>query len=170
MQQGSKFRSKENQTWDGLYGRIRRDEQAAALFVQLAEKDAALRTERAALFVQASLTVQDAQHRLHRAERFGRTLGAGLRWFAFAPLRAVSSVWRFGFAMFRSAFSPEGVADPLPGRFLEDRQLLFLVFQRAMLDPVMREEMLKRVDPIILARRDTPQLKEVDPAEPRKAA
>ena len=76
MQQGSSYRSKENQAWDGVYGRVLTDERAATLFVQLAEKDAAFRTERSALFVRTNLTVADAQRRLRRAERFGWALGS----------------------------------------------------------------------------------------------
>ena len=38
MQQGSSYRSQENQAWDGIYGRVLSDERVAARFVQLAEK------------------------------------------------------------------------------------------------------------------------------------
>ena len=141
MQQGSSYRSKENQAWDGVYGRVLSDERAAALFVQLAEKDAALRTERSALFVQANLTVADAQRRLRRAERFA----------AFGAARSPASVAR-----------PK--PGPLPERFLEDRQLMKLVLQRAVDDPVLREEMVDLTQADISARIEAQQSQE------RKAA
>lgn len=156
MQQGSKYRSMENQAWDGVYGRVQHDERAAALFVQLAEKDAALRTERAALFVQANLTVSDAQRRLRRAERFGRTFGIGLRFAVLGPFRVVVMAWRFGVTAFGAARSPGSVAEPapapLPERFLEDHQLMKLVLQRAVNDPVLREEMVNLTQADIIAR------------------
>lgn len=168
MQQGSKYRSKENQAWDGVYGRVRHDERAAALFVQLAEKDAALRTERSALFVQANLTVSDAQRRLHRAERFGRTLGIGMRFAVLAPFRVVVMVWRFGVTAFGAARSPDRVAElapsPLPERFLEDHQLMKLVLHRAVDDPVLREEMVNLTQADLIARLEAQQSQE------RKAA
>ena len=168
MQQGSKYRSKENQAWDGVYGRVRRDERAAALFVQLAEKDAALRTERSALFVQANLTVSDAQRRLRRAERFGRALGISMRLIVLAPFRGVAMAWRFGVAAFGAARSPQRVTEPapspLPERFLEDRQLMKLVLQRAVDDPVLREEMVNLTQADIIARIEAQQSQE------RKAA
>ena len=135
MQQGSKYRSKENQAWDGVYGLVRRDERAAALFVQLAEKDAALRSERAALFVQANLTVSDAQRRQRAAERFGRALSITARWIVMGPFLAVTYAARFTAAAFGAARSPERVAEPVPGplpeRFLEGRQLMKMVLHRA---------------------------------------
>jgi hypothetical protein len=156
MQQGSKYRSMENQAWDSVYGRVRRDERAAALFVQLAEQDAALRTDRSALFVQANLTVSDAQRRRRRAEQFGSALGIAARWIVMGPILAVSNATRFAVAAFGAARSPESVAEPVPGPlpewFLEDRQLMKIVLHRAFEDPVLREEMLGLSQAVIVAR------------------
>ena len=102
MQQGSSYRSKENQAWDGVYGRVLTDERAATLFVQLAEKDAAFRTERSALFVRTNLTVVDAQRRLRRAERFGWALGS-----------------HRGPAVVNGVQTPESRRSPLPRCLLE---------------------------------------------------
>ena len=161
MQQGSSYRSKENQAWDGVYGRALGDERAAALFARLAEKDASLRTERSALFVQANLTVADAQRRLRRAERFGWALGVGLRLIVLAPFRGAAIVWRFSVAAFGAARSPASVARPKPGalpeRFLEDRQLMKLVLQRAVDDRVLREEMVDLTQADISARIEAQQ-------------
>jgi len=121
--------------------------------------DAALRTERSALFVQANLTVADAQRRLRRAERFGWALAVGLRLIVLAPFRRVAIVWRLSVAAFRAVRSPASVARPKPGALpeLEDRQLMKLVLQRAVDDPVLREEMVDLTQADISARIEAQQ-------------
>lgn len=121
--------------------------------------DAALRTERSALFVQANLTVADAQRRLRRAERFGWALGVGLRLIVLAPFRRVAIVWRLSVAAFGAVRSPASVARPKPGALpeLEDRQLMKLVLQRAVDDPVLREEMVDLTQADISARIEAQQ-------------
>lgn len=158
MQHGTKSRSSENEVWDGLYGRMRNDEGAAALFVQLAEKDAGLRTDRSALFVQASLTVADAQRRLERAERVGRVVGLAFRW----PFLASGRALRFAAAALRGARKPESVPSPgpLPQDLIDDPQLMGLLLEKARSNPVLRERMIGLVQADIIARIEASQSQE----------